>query len=150
MRICEQIKDDSNEKQWKLRETSFQMRWADPEVSLAQQSLTNDYVQHLLGPDPKDILRREVMRAMFAKNVGRRAEKAHGELLKLVNRIRSIILYNDGKVSDIKSALKAQESDLLKRKGPDSGWLMSQMQKGFGKIDSGLPGTLHPGEWPDP
>jgi hypothetical protein len=126
MRLCEQIKGHANSKAVEVYEKLlFKVRWADPEVSLAQQSLITDYVQHLLGPDPKRIFPGErVMRAMFDKNVGRRAEKAHGEILRLINRIRSIILYNDGKVADIKSALKEQESVLLRKKGGQLRWLM--------------------------
>jgi hypothetical protein len=126
MELCEQIRGHANSKGIEIyQKLLFKVRWADPELSLWQQSLITDYVQHLLGPDPKRIFPGErIMRAMFEKTLGRRAEKAHGEILKLINRIRSIILYNDGKVADIKSALKDQESLLLKKKGGQLRWLI--------------------------
>jgi hypothetical protein len=126
MAVCEQMKKKANSKGVEIYEKLlFKVRWADPELSLWQQSLIIDYVQHLLGPDPKRIFPGErIMRAMFEKTKGRRAEKAHGEILKLVNRIRSIILYNDGKVADIKSALKEQETKMVVKKAGQLRWLM--------------------------
>ena len=56
MKLCEQIKGRANSKAVEVYEKLlFKVRWADPEVSLAQQALITDYVQHLLGPDPKRI-----------------------------------------------------------------------------------------------
>ena len=77
MKLCEQIKGRANSKAVEVYEKLlFKVRWADPEVSLAQQALIRDYVQHLLGPDPKRIFPGErVMRAMFDKNTGRRQRR---------------------------------------------------------------------------
>jgi hypothetical protein len=66
------------------------------------------------------------MRAIFDKGRGRRQEKGHGEILKLINRIRSIVLNNDGKVDDIKSALAKAETQLIVKKSGQLRWLVHQ------------------------
>ena len=45
----------------------FKVRWADPELSLWQQSLIVDYVQHLLGRSKRIFPGERIMRAMFER-----------------------------------------------------------------------------------
>ena len=107
----------------------YKIRWCHPPVPPALQNLINDYIMHLLGP-PDAYGRRvkfrseELMRAGFHKHVATSGEKDYTEILALVNRIRSIVLHNDGQVQTLKSNLTDKQSVMIVKKSSTLRWKM--------------------------
>ncbi len=138
MSMCETITTDSNRKSVEVyKRLLFKIRWASPAVPDRQVALINDYIMHLLGP-PDAYGRRPkfrgegVMRAGFHKHVATEGEKCYTEILSLINRIRSIVLYNDGQVSTIKSNLTEKQGKMIVQKSSTLRW---KMEANLGRRD---------------
>ena len=156
MGLCDHITTEANRKCVDIyKRLLYKIRWADPPMPLMQQGLINDYIVHMLGP-PDAYGRRtkfrgeNMMRAGFHKHVASKGEKEYTEMLAMINRIRSLIVYNDGQVQALKSNLTTKQSKMIVQKASTLRW---KMEANVGRRDRfwtswffamrGMPAELH-------
>jgi len=138
MGLCERITSEANKRSIDIyKKMLYKIRWCQPPVPPALQGLVNDYIMSLLGP-PDAYGRRvkfrseQLMRAGFHKHVATEGEKDYTEILALVNRIRHIVLHNDGQVQTLKSNLTDKQGKMIVKKSSTLRW---KMESNVGRRD---------------